>query len=318
MKTLSLENDLLKVQFLPDFGGRIVSLRSVRTGEEFILPSLNGYAHVSPSADFSAGDGGGFDECLPSVASCEKISGEPSIPDHGDLWRVPWHVDSEVGAIVLHAESTSRPLRLTRKATLEDATLVLEYDLVNLSDTPTSWLWSAHPLLQVTAGDRILLPDEIEEVEVEYSTAGLFERRNSIAWPIARLPSGIPTDLSRVPARDGTTAHKLFARMGQSGWSALYRREVGQGLVVRFDPNALSFLGLWICAGAWPSTGVARQYTVALEPTPSDTDSLESAVRNGTSRTMYAREHFRWRLDFQLLGASEPFDFETFSKAAKL
>jgi hypothetical protein len=315
MKILLLENNLLKVQILPEFGGKIVSLRSVRTGEEFLLPPINEYDHVSPSADFSASDGGGFDECLPSVTTCKSIAGESSISDHGDLWRVPWHVDSEDRAVVLHADATSRPLRLTRRATLEDATLVLEYDLVNLSDSPASWLWSAHPLLRVAAGDRIVLPDGIEEVAVEYSAGGFFARGTSIPWPIATSLSGITTDLSSVSERDGKTSHKLFARLRGSGWGALYRREFGQGLVVRFDSNALPFLGLWICAGAWPSTGVAKQYTVAIEPTTSDSDSLESAVRNGTSRTLNAREHFRWRLDFELIGASESVDavdFESF------
>jgi len=319
MTTLVLQNSLLKVEFLPEFGGKIVSLRSVRTGEEFILPPLKDYAHIGCSADFGASDGGGFDECLPSVASCEKIAGEPSVPDHGDLWRIPWHADSQDdGIIVLHAESVSRPLRLTRKASLEEATLVLEYELTNLSDRPTSWLWSAHPLLRVHAGDRILLPDEIDVVEVEFSADDLFKNKISIPWPIARLSSGILTDLSSVPRRDGSTAHKLFARMGRAGWCALYRRELGQGLVLRFDPNALPFLGLWICAGAWPSTGAAKQYTVALEPTTSGADSLDSAVQTGTSRILNAREHFCWRLDLQLLGAFEPTDFENFAVAARL
>src|SRR5580698_856348 len=137
-------------------------------------------------------------------------------------------------------------------------------------------------------------------------------KRSGIPWPIATSLSGITTDLSSVSERDGKTAHKLFARLGGSGWGALYRSEFGQGLVVRFDPNALPFLGLWICSGAWPSTGVAKQYTVAIEPTTSDSDSLESAVRNGTSRTLNAREHFKWRLDFELIGASELVDFESF------
>jgi hypothetical protein len=317
MRTLSLENDLLKVQILPEFGGKIVSLRSVRTGEEFLLPPLNEYAHVSPMADFSASDCGGFDECLPSVAACTGIAGEPSISDHGDLWRVPWHVDSEEGVIVLHAESTSRPLRLTRKARLEDATLVLEYDLINVSGGPTNWLWSAHPLLRVAAADRIVLPDDIDDVSVEYSAGGFFASGSSIPWPIAKSPSGITADLSRMSERDGKTAHKLFARLRGSGWGALYRGDFGQGLVVRFDPKAHPFLGLWICCGAWPFIGEARQYTVALEPTTSDRDSLESAMRSGTSRTLNAGEHFQWRLHFQLIGASEAVDFESFSIAAR-
>jgi hypothetical protein len=313
MKTLTIENDLLKVQILPEFGGKIVSLRSVRTGEEFLLPPINEYAQVSPLADFSASDGGGFDECLPSVAACQSIAGESPISDHGDLWRIPWHVDSEGRTVVLHADATSRPLRLTRKATLEDATLILEYDLANLSDSPTSWLWSAHPLFQVAAGDRLVLPDEIEEVAVEYSASGQFERNASIPWPIATSLSGAVIDLSIVPERDETTALKLFARMRSSGWCALYRKELGQGLLVRFNPNVLPYAGLWICAGAWPSVGTAKQYTVAIEPTTSDSDSLISVAQRGTSRTLNARELFSWRVEFQLIGATQSIDFDDFS-----
>jgi hypothetical protein len=66
-KTLLLENDLLQVRILPAFGGKITSLRSVRTGEEFLLSPLKDYRRVSAAADFSESDGGGFDECLPSV-----------------------------------------------------------------------------------------------------------------------------------------------------------------------------------------------------------------------------------------------------------
>ena len=315
MKTLTLENEFLTVRILPEFGGKIISLRSVRTGAEFVHPPLRQYAPVAPSDEFSAGDGGGFDECLPSVSPCEPIAGEPAIPDHGDLWRVPWHVDSDDGEIVLHAESTSRPLRITRRAALEADTLILEYDLVNLTDEPHTWLWSAHPLLQVTAGDPIVLPKEIEQVDVEYSSPGIFVAGNPISWPVETSLSGAAINLDTMPERDGTTALKLFARTGRSGWCALYRREFRQGLAVRFDPAALPFVGLWICAGAWPSVGTAKQYTVAIEPTTSNSDSLEAAIRNGTSRSLNAREHLRWKVEFQLIGAAEPVDFEDFSIA---
>lgn len=135
------------------------------------------------------------------------------MPDHGDLWRLVWQVDLEETAVVLHADALSRPLRLTRRASLEDSSLKLEYDLLNLLDAPITWLWFAHPLLRVDAGDRIVLPAEIEEVTVNYSAAGLFDRDSSISWPIAQSSSGSMMDLSRVGEKDGRTAHKLFARM---------------------------------------------------------------------------------------------------------
>jgi hypothetical protein len=315
-ETRSLQNDLLQVRILPAFGGKINSLRSLRNGEEFLLPPLNRYRHVSPSANFDEGDGGGFDECLPSVASCDSIAGEAPVLDHGDLWRLRWQVDSHDEAIILHADAVSRPLRLTRRAALQGSSLILDYDLLNLSHSPTTWLWSAHPLLSVDAGDRILLPNEIEEVTVEYSAAGHFERKSCIAWPRAQSTTGAVMDLSKVGEKDGVTAHKLFARMGKSGWSALYRHKTGQGLVLRFDPTALPFLGLWICSGAWPEAGVEKQYTVALEPTTSNVDSLASAERNGTARRLGTREHCQWRLELQILGASSPLSFEDFCASA--
>jgi hypothetical protein len=310
-QTLSLQNDFLQVRILPNFGGKIISLRSVLTGAEFLLPPLQDYHQVSSTANFDQSDGGGFDECLPSVASCENIAGEAPVPDHGDLWRIGWNIDALDGGVVLRADATSRPLRLTRRASLEESSLVLEYELLNLSDSPTTWLWSAHPLLRVDAGDRIVLPGEVEEVTVEYSTVDLVMRNSSIAWPRAQSSHGGLVDISRVGERDGTTAHKLFARMGKSGWGALYREKVGQGLVVRFDPSALPFLGMWICAGAWPAMG-EKQYAVALEPTTSNIDSLASAERNGTVRCLGARELCRWKLDIQIVGASGCLSFEDF------
>jgi hypothetical protein len=309
---LSLQNELVQIRILPTFGGKISSLSSVRTGEEFLLPALNSYRHVSRTARFDEGDLGGFDECLPSVASCGSISGQPPVPDHGDLWRSKWHTDSYDRSITIHADAQSRPLRLTRRAWLDGPSLVLDYDLLNLSDSSTTWLWSAHPLLRVETGDRILLPDEIKEATVEYSAAGLFEKDSSIGWPHAQAASGAAIDLSTVGEKDGVTAHKLFVRVGKSGWAGLYRKRTGQGLVLRFAPSALPFLGLWISLGAWPEIGVEKQYTVALEPATSNGDSLVAAEQNGTARNVGARERCQWRLELQLLGTSSPLKFDDF------
>jgi galactose mutarotase-like enzyme len=316
-EAISLQNDLVQVRILPSYGGKIASIRSVRTGEEFLLPSMNPYRHVASSAGFNEGDGGGFDECLPSIARCDGFAGEPPVPDHGDLWRLSWIVDSQDESVTLHAETQSRPLRLTRRATLSGSSLVLDYELLNLSDRATTWLWSAHPLLKVGAEDRIELPGEIGEVAVEYSAAEILNQGSLVSWPMAESVSKGLVDLSRVGERDGETAHKLFAHVNKAGWCALYRHRARQGLVLRFSPSELPFIGLWICSGAWPQTGVERQYTVALEPTTSNTDSLATAVRGGTARNLGAGQLCRWRLEIELLGASASLDAEEFRACAQ-
>jgi galactose mutarotase-like enzyme len=307
-----LQNDVLKIGFLPEFGGKIFSLRSVRTGVEFLLPPLGGYRHIAPSASFSQSDGGGFDECLPSVAACVGVAGRDPVPDHGDLWRLKWNVESQYEAVTLNADATSRPLRLTRRATLQGSSLILEYDLLNLSDSTTTWLWSAHPLLQVDAGDRIVLPADVEHVSVEYSAGDMFPRSTLINWPAARSTSGLVADLSTVGEKDGVTAHKLFATMGKSAWAALYRTNAAQGLVLHFNHAALPFLGIWICSGSWPEERQEKQYTVALEPTTSNVDSLTSAERNCTARRLAAGERCQWRIEIELAGACAAVDFDGF------
>jgi galactose mutarotase-like enzyme len=311
-EVLWLQNDVLRVALLPTFGGKITSLRSVRTGEEFLLPPLGGYHRVTPFANFSESDGGGFDECLPSVAACEGSPGQDPVPDHGDLWRLNWHVESQHDAVTLSAEAESRPLRLTRRAHLQGASLLLDYDLLNLSDSTTSWLWSAHPLLRVQPGDRIVLPKSVDQVSVEYSAGDLFPRNTLISWPTAKSTSGLMTDLSRVGEKDGVTAHKIFAPMEMSAWGALYRTKLAQGLVFRFDQTALPFLGIWICSGAWPKERQNRQYTVALEPTTSNVDSLTDAESNGTARNLAPRDRCQWRVEIQLVEASSFAEFESF------
>ena len=126
-KSILIGNEFLQITLLPEVGGKIASIRSVVSGEEFLLPPLREYRAISEEAQFSEGDCGGFDECLPSVSACDGIGGEAAVPDHGDLWRVAWEVDFADGeAVEMHVDAWSRPLRLTRRARLQGASLRLE------------------------------------------------------------------------------------------------------------------------------------------------------------------------------------------------
>lgn len=314
VSTYVLENSLLQVTVLPDCGGKISSLRSVRTGEEFILaplqPSLALTANEHAFADFSLGDLGGFDECLPSVAPCAGINEESAVPDHGDLWRHPWTVESSSPqSITLVTSTSSRPLRFRRTARVEEDALILDYEIENISASPATWLWSAHPLLKVEVEDRICLPSEIAAVDVEYASIDTLAPSSTIAWPIAQSLSGETIDLSTVPPEDGVTAYKLFARMGVSGMATLYRPRLQQGLAFHFDPSKLPYLGLWMSAGAWPQSRQVRQYTVAIEPTTSPRDSLSDAVAEGSACVLAGGGRTAWKVSLQLLGASFPYSF---------
>src|SRR5579859_7779682 len=75
---------------LPAFGGKISSLSF--KDQSLLQAPLAPIAARTRTMPFDAADASGWDECLPSVAACtvQSAAGTAQIPDHGDLWRVPW------------------------------------------------------------------------------------------------------------------------------------------------------------------------------------------------------------------------------------
>jgi galactose mutarotase-like enzyme len=269
---------------LPQFGGKIASIQI--NGSELLQVPLAPIAPRTPDMSFDAGDASGWDECLPSVAACTvpTAAGPASIPDHGDLWRVPWQdisANHDEASITLHAECFSLPLEIQRKLTLSETgtgyRLAVDYKLINTGKTPTPWSWAAHPLFKAVAGDRILLPPSIHSLRVEGSGSDRLGRSGDIVkWPIAALASGGVTDLSVAQAPGSRIGDKLFAGplAAHENWCVLERPSAGVRIRVSFNPAENPYLGLWICYGGWPDGPGPKQTCVALEPATAPVDSL--------------------------------------------
>ena len=286
-----LENEHLRVVVAPQSGGKLISLFSRRTNTEWLLPPLRPYAEARSDRGFEDWDGGGFDECLPTVAP----SG--TAPDHGELWRQPWQ---EVDPVTLRTTACGGALSVERRALLDGSSLVLHYQVKNVGQRVESLLYSAHPLLRVEPNDRILLPDEVRSLRVEGSrNHRLGKRGDSIPWPVAEGED--LSDLSILGPPDGSQADKLFTGVLSEGWSAVFRPSLQEGIKLLFDTQTLPYLGLWICRAAWPESGKAKQYTVALEPASAPADALADAVRECTAWRLEPGQERRWVLRFALI-----------------
>ena len=315
---ITLENDSLRVSMWPRMGGKIVSIvvrpRAGRRGlgeRELLHGPIHAYNIATETSGFELSDAGGWDECLPSVASCAV--GETSIPDHGDVWRKPWTAVLKHDSILSRVEAFSLPLRFTRWVSLDGPAMHLRYAVTNIGEHGTDFLWSAHPLFQVEEGDRIVLPDTVHQVRVEGTTVERLEREDDLcAWPRAPLEHGGHIDLSTVGAMDGKTAHKLFAGPLSTGWCGLYREKLRMGIVMRFDPTHTPYAGLWISHGAWPEGGGAKQYTVALEPTTANCDALDKAAMLGCAQHLLPQAEYSWPLQFEVFGTHEAVEYEQF------
>jgi galactose mutarotase-like enzyme len=294
------------LRVLPQFGGKIASLNF--RGHQLLQPPLAPIDTRSRNMSFDAADASGWDECLPSVAACkvQTKAGPVEIPDHGDLWRVPWTVlDSTPQSVTLSAACFSLPLTLKRKVTLSEiengVRLSLNYRLTNTGTVPAPWSWAAHPLFTVAADDRIVLPDSIHTLRLEGSGGNrLGKNGDEIQWPIADLASSFHTDLSRTESPDSGIGDKLFAGpvRPDSAWCALERPSAGVRIKISFDADATPYLGLWICYGGWPERPGPKQVCVALEPATAPVDSL--AFAGPWSRTLDPGAWSNWPMHVDL------------------
>jgi galactose mutarotase-like enzyme len=293
------------ITVLPQLGGKI---SSIRVGSHMLLHAqLHPYGKLNHTMNFEEGDAGGWDECLPSVAACllNTQHGTAAIPDHGDLWRVPWQVlEASNDALTMRARAFSLPLEITRSMILKETStgwqLQLLYSLVNIGDAPSPWSWAAHPLFTCEPGDRIVLPAEVQTLRVEGSRHDRLGRHGeSVTWPIARLSDGSDVDLRLAQPSDSAIGDKLFtgslAELRSAGWCALERASIGLRITTRFDPTLTPYLGLWLCYGGWPEGDGPKQVCVALEPTTAPVDSL--AETGAWSRWLVAGETMNWPME---------------------
>jgi hypothetical protein len=286
-----LENADIRAEVMPALGGKFISLRSKRTSTEWLLPPLRPYAEAKSTGGFEEWDGGGFDECLPTVAATETA------PDHGEMWRHAWCEEPAAESMMLRTTALGGGVAFERRARLDGASLVLDYAVKNRGDVSQNLLYCAHPLLRVEQGDRILLPAEVREMKIEDSLGARLGRRGDrIAWPGTRAGQ----DLSVIGLPDGSQADKLFAGPLTKGWCALVRPSLDEGIELTFTNEVLPYLGIWICRAAWPDAGAAKQYTVAFEPSSAPHDSLADAERDGSAWRLVPGEARAWTLRFRI------------------
>ena len=253
-KSIAAESVIIRrgdcmLTILPGLGGKISSL--LVGGRELLQAPLRPQAERTPTMAFDEGDASGWDECLPSVAGCSVAvdagkggvgsevgkggtgeAGETrlvAVPDHGDLWRVPWQVlESSEDSVTMRGRCFSLPLEMTRSLILSEVAngweLRLLYSVANIGDFGVPWAWSAHPCFAVEAGDRIVLPEAIQSLRLEGSGVDrLGVHGDRVAWPMAKLAvgsnlgDGTVTDLRQVLGVESGVGDKLFAEPSSRG-----------------------------------------------------------------------------------------------------
>jgi galactose mutarotase-like enzyme len=253
-----LRSAALEVIVVPDLGAKVVSLKNLGTGREWMYHSNNG-THLfrnQPDDDFARSPIIGWDECLPTIAPCTWRG--RSLPDHGEVWNAAWRLDEAAwkrGVIKTSVQLPISPFEFTRAIEIHNDTLYVYYHLLNLSEEPQEFLWAMHPLLALQTGDRLVLSPEIRQ------------RLGQQPW----LDS---LDFEQ----NGSSFIKAFAGPLQQGQAEIFNPVSSDSLIFKWDTADCNTLGIWLTRGGWNG-----HHHVALEPTNGAPDSLAVAADTGNN-----------------------------------
>ncbi|MFO1539246.1 MAG: aldose 1-epimerase [Chloroflexota bacterium] len=315
-RVLVLENELIRVELLPDKGSDIVSFLHKPSDTDALWHSAIGLRRPAEDGRRPADDltafmdlyEGGWQECFPNGGPGVTYRGAP-IPFHGELWAAAWDVSivedtPERVSVLLTVETARTPFRVEKRLTLASgrAVLVIDETIENTSATPFPVMWGHHPAFGAPFIDetcRIDLPPATGATKPGPAAPdSVLAPGAEFAWPHAPRADGGTIDLRAVPGPDARRSEWASMSGMAEGWYGVTsaRRRVGFGM--RWDVAVFPYLWFWQVWGGGPDyPWWGREYDFALEPWTSRPDAgLLEAIANGTARTIAGGERLSTRL----------------------
>lgn len=291
---LSIENDVIKIGVLPQIGGKMIELRDKRTQQQFLLEPQNdsGAYEVSTFAkDFSSYDISGFDECFPTVEASDPF------PDHGEVWSRPWNYVVHDQSIEMSIQGVNADYELKKVLWVENNFIHIQYRISNNMDVPFQFLWSAHPLLHIKSGARIILPKSVHRVFLNWtSDPNIGSYGDFLRWPLKYTHGEKTIDFSIVAEQTANVAVKCFTDAVEEGFAGLYYPETNRTLLFEFAPADVPYVGLWLCYGGWPVESSKKQFTLAIEPSNGRPDKLQNAIQRNECQILAPHKTKIWQL----------------------
>ena len=287
MGIVTLANAAIEVEVDPVRGGKLTSLVDRRTARQwFVVPELRQGAPAGYGASFHDAGISGWDEMMPTIDACAVSTpvGDVELPDHGEVWSIPWEVISrDDDHVSLAVTGRALPYRFERTLRLVgESQLRLDYRVEARSAGSFAFLWAAHPYIRWLPGCRVEFPPGIERVIDVYPRP-----RGEVAWD-----ESLATFLDHAPDGQG---RKFWCRPDDRPSEVGVRDADGGALWFSWDPVDVPYLGVW-----YDALAVASERAVALEPATGFYDDLGRAVQLGRAPTVAPDSPRSWSVDLTL------------------
>jgi len=296
-QALALESERLRLVCIPELGAKIVSLLDKKHSQEWLVSPMRPLKKLFYGAEFTLQDMSGWDEMMPTITACTWNG--LAMPDHGEVWSIPWQVKENGNMISLSVASPTLPYRLSRDLALTAPDrLEMRYRLEHTGGGLTlPYIWAAHPQFIADEHTRVILPGEVKKVlnvienDPLWGEAGTF-----CTMPLSEGVDGKVYDLTRVRPVENHACRKFYLPPWQAvNWAGLRHERKGCELRLSWPAEEVPYLGLWFDEGAVNNRPVA-----APEPSTGYYDSLERAFKNGRVAWLKPGEQKAWTMTVTL------------------
>lgn len=310
LKTVIIENELLRVVVLADKGADVYQLVHKPTDVDFLFRSPTG---VKDPKKFlpTTGDPvgiwmdtyeGGWQTVFPAGGFPSTYK-EADLGLHAEANLVPWDCEiledtPECVSARFWVRTSRMPFFFTKTFTLKSGSAVLEVDQVlkNEAGEEVNCVWGEHIALgpPFLSEDCVLdLPGGLVVNHVDqFHPNNRLQPGSRTLWPKTVGIDGSDIDISAVPSIDVCTYDMSYFTEMPEGWYGITNQKKGVGLGVRYPSEIFPYLWYWQSFGGgtgYPFWG--RTYNIGLEPFSSyPNDGLVNAVNNGTAMRLSAGE----------------------------
>ncbi len=299
--SIIIESKVLRVNILPQYGAKIQSIFQKEKQKEYLFQSEGKYFKKPEyGIFFEKGECSGFDDMFPSISTCYypvKPWQGIKVPDHGEVWSIPWDYELKDDSIILSTHGVRFPYKLIKKISLKNNNILnIEYKAINYSNYNFDFIWAAHPLFNCSENTKIILPESVDKVINVYNESKRLGKYGKVfSWPIANTGLDNEYDMSKISSKKRNLCEKYYILNDLDlGKASLYDTKTGDLITLRYPIDKVPYLGVWINEG-----GFLGQYNVALEPCTGAFDRVDFAKQWNRISTIEAKNKYEWFLEMK-------------------
>lgn len=287
---LRVTTEELSALFLPEDGGKLVSVISNTDGFEFLCQNpAPDYAPLAYDGCYVESECSSWDDMFPTIDPYTPTKGDYAgitYPDHGEVCRLPMTVATEGDTLILSCASRLFPITFEKRITPDpDGALAITYVITNKGREDFPYVWAAHCMMK-GADDMIVLTPYSADAPVAYT----FGPAGRETFPRDRLMGYLPGE--------GAAYKYYFTEPTDGGFVGAHYTASGHRFEMdyRDNPAAIPYIGIWINNGFFKN-----YYNIALECATAPFDAPDKAQKSGYCSVLKAGETLRFTIRVRVI-----------------